>query len=66
MQIIYQLILCWLIDKLVVLILTYGCEVAVLSNLEILQKPSNLKFYEIVLKIRNSTPSCMVFGKAGQ
>ena len=53
-----------LFDKTIVPILTYGCEVWGFEQLEILQK-LQLKFYKIVLRLRNSTPSLMLFGETG-
>ena len=53
-----------LFEKTIVPILTYGCEVWGFEQLDILQK-LQLKFYKIVLKMRTSTPSLIVFGEAG-
>ena len=54
-----------LFDKIVVPIATYGCEMWGFGNNDILQK-LQLKFYKIVLRLRQSTPSNMVFGEIGK
>ena len=54
-----------LFDKTIVPILTYGCEVWGFEKLDILQKLQQ-KFYKILLRLRTSTPSLMVFGETGQ
>ena len=53
-----------LFDKTIAPILTYGCEIWGFDQLDMLQK-LQLKFYKIVLKLRMSTPSVMVFGETG-
>ena len=53
-----------LFDKTVIPILTYGCEIWGFEQCDILQR-LQLKFYKIVMRLRVSTPSMMVFGEAG-
>ena len=54
-----------LFDKMIMPIVTYGCEMWGFGNNDIVKK-LQLKFYKIVLKLRKSTPSQMVFGEIGK
>ena len=54
-----------LFDKTVLPILTYGCEVWGFENDKIIQS-LQLKFYKIVLKLKQSTPTLMVFGETAK
>ena len=52
-------------DKMILPIVTYGCEMWGFGNNDIIRK-LQLKYYKIVLKVRKSTPSNMVFGEIGK
>ena len=54
-----------LFDKTILPILTYGCEIWGFEMSDIVQR-LQLKFYKLVLKLRQSTPSFMVFGETGK
>lgn len=54
-----------LFDKMIVPILTYGSEVWGFENISILEN-IHLKFCKKVLKLRKSTPNCMVYGELGR
>ena len=54
-----------LFDSLIAPILTYGCEVWGHENSDMAKK-LQLKFYKLLLRLRQSTPSCMVFGETGK
>ena len=54
-----------LFEKTIIPIMTYGCELWGFENCEILQK-LQLKYYKIILKLRVSTPSLMVYGETGK
>ena len=54
-----------LFDKIVLPILSYGCEVWCPGNCDLALK-LQLRFYKIVLKLNKSTPSCMLFGEIGR
>ena len=51
-------------DKIIVPILTYGCEVWGLENIDIVNR-LQLKFLKIILRLRRSTPSHMLYGETG-
>ena len=53
-----------LFDKIVKQILLYGCEIWGFSNLEIIER-LHLKFCKILLGLKKSTPSFMVYGELG-
>ena len=53
-----------LFNKTIVPILSYGSEIWGFDEFELLQK-LQLRFYKIVLKLRITTPSLMVFGETG-
>ena len=53
-----------LFDKMIKPILLYGCEVWGFSNNDILEK-IHLKFCKILLNLKTSTPSYMVYGELG-
>ena len=53
-----------LFDKTVLPVLTYGCELWGFAISDIVKK-LQLKFYKLVLKLKQSTPSYMVFGETG-
>ena len=50
-----------LFDKLVKPILLYGCEIWGYGNNAILEKVQ-LKFCKLLLHLRNTTPTCMIYG----
>ena len=54
-----------LFDKVVLPILSYGCEVWCSGNCDLALK-LQLRFYKIVLRLNKSTPSCMLFGELGR
>lgn len=54
-----------LFDTVVDPILTYGCEVWGFENLKILES-LHLKFLKYVLRVKKSTPTCMVYGEVGR
>ena len=54
-----------LFDKTVLPVLTYGCEVWGFDISDMVTK-LQLKFYKLILKLKNSTPSLMVFGETGK
>ena len=54
-----------LFEKTILPILTYGCELWGFEQFEALNKHQR-KFYKLVLKLRTSTPTLMVFGETGQ
>jgi hypothetical protein len=54
-----------LFDKIVLPVMSYGCEVWGLAIKDYAQK-LQVKFYKILLHLRQSTPSCMVFGEVGR
>jgi hypothetical protein len=54
-----------LFDKMIKPILLYGCEVWGFSNNDILEK-IHLKFCKILLNLKPSTPSYMVYGELGR
>ena len=45
-------------------ILLYGCEVWAFESLEICEK-LQLKFMKLLIKVKNTTPTCMVLGELG-
>ena len=45
-------------------ILLYGCEVWGIENIKIIEQ-FELKFYKFILKLKPSTPNCMIFGELG-
>lgn len=53
-----------LFDKTVVPVLTYGCEVWGTSVTDITLKLQR-KFHKMVLQLRQSTPTPMLFGETG-
>ena len=54
-----------LFDKLVIPVLTYGCEVWGYSNNNICEV-LHLKFCKYILILKQTTPSCMVYGELGR
>ena len=54
-----------LFDKTVLPIITYGCEIWGFDINDLVQR-LQLKFYKLVLKLRQSTPTFMVFGETGK
>ena len=54
-----------LFDKLVKPILLYGCEIWGFGNNDIVEKV-HLKFCKLILRLKSSTPSCMVYGELGR
>ena len=54
-----------LFDKTVIPVLTYGCEIWGHECIGIIEK-LQLKYYKNILRLRNSTPSAMVFGEVGR
>ena len=53
-----------LFDSTVLPILLYGSEAWGYSNVDIIEK-LHLRFLKILLNVRKSTPSCMIYGEAG-
>ena len=54
-----------LFDKMVKPILLFGCEVWGYRNNEILERV-HLKFCKLLLKLKATTPSSMVYGELGR
>jgi hypothetical protein len=54
-----------LFDKTVLPVLTYGCEIWGHEMLDIVLK-LQLKFYKCILRLKQSTPTMMVFGETGK
>jgi len=54
-----------LFDSMVVPIMLYGCEVWGTKNNDMLEK-LHLRFYRYILKVKNSTPNCMLYGELGR
>lgn len=54
-----------LFHKLVLPVISYGCEVWGFENLDILDK-FHLKFLRFVLKLRKGTPNMMIYGETGE
>ena len=50
---------------MVVPIMLYGCEVWGTKNNDMLEK-LHLRFYRYILKVKNSTPNCMLYGELGR
>ena len=53
-----------LFDKTIVSIITYGCEVWGFTNIELIEK-LQLKFIKMLLHLKQSTPSMMIYGELG-
>ena len=53
-----------LFNKLIKPILLYGCEIWVIGNIDILERVQ-LKFLKMILNMKKSTPSYMVYGECG-
>ena len=54
-----------LFDQTVLPVLTYGCELWGFQSCDIVQK-LQLRFYKMVLRLKQSTPSFMIFGDLGK
>ena len=54
-----------LFDKTVVPILLYGCEIWGTTKCDIIEAV-HLKFCKLVLKVKSSTPNCMIYGELGR
>ena len=54
-----------LFDKVVKLILRYGCELWGLSNCDIIERV-HLKYCKLLLNLKSSTPNCMMYGELGR
>ena len=54
-----------LFDKLVQPILLYGCEIWGFGNNEILERVQ-LKFCKLLLRLKTTTPNCIVYGELGR
>ena len=54
-----------LFDSLILAILLYGCEVWGYENVLILDR-LHLKYLKYPLGLKQSTPSCMVYGETGR
>jgi hypothetical protein len=54
-----------LFDRIILPILTYGCEVWGAGNNQILETVQ-LKFCKYMLGLKQSTPNCMVYGETGK
>ena len=57
-----------LFDKMVLPILTYGCEVWGLENMNVINiiEKLHLKFCKYVLNVKSSTPTVIVYGELGR
>ena len=53
-----------LFDTMVAPILLYGSEVWGIENVNLIDQ-FQLKFYKIILKLKQSTPNCMIYGDLG-
>ena len=53
-----------LFNKLIKPILLYGCEIWAIGNLDIIERVQ-LKFLKMILNMKKSTPSYMVYGECG-
>ena len=53
------------IDVMVIPIILYGCEIWGFSNWNLIEK-LHLKFCKIILKVKRSTSSNMVYGELGR
>ena len=53
-----------LYDKIVKPILLYGCEIWGFTNLQVIER-AHLKFCKLLLGVKRSTPSFMVYGELG-
>lgn len=54
-----------LFDQMILPVLTYGCEITGINNIEQLEK-IRLQYYKKILKLRQSTPGYMVLGETGK
>ena len=54
-----------LFDSLVVPILLYGCEIWGYENNSLIEK-LHLKFCKYILRVKKTTPSCMIYGELGR
>jgi hypothetical protein len=54
-----------LFDKTIYPILTYGCEIWGYGNIQVIER-LHLKFCKYLLKLKSSTPNCMVYGELGR
>ena len=54
-----------LFDRILLPIVTYGCEVWGFSNIDLLER-FHLKFCKYILKIRRTSPNFMVYGELGR
>ena len=56
-----------LFDKVVKLILRYGCELCGLSNCDIIERVHLKYLYcKLLLNLKSSTPNCMMYGELGR
>ena len=53
-----------LFNKLIKPILLYGCEIWGIGNIDIIERVQ-LKFLKMILNLKKSTPSYMVYGETG-
>ena len=53
-----------LFEQIVNTILLYGCEIWVFSKLDIIERV-HLKFCKLLLNLKKSTPSYMIYGELG-
>ena len=54
-----------LFDKMVKPVLLYGCELCRYGNVDIIERV-HLKFCKMLLHMKSSTPSFMVYGELGR
>ena len=54
-----------LFDKIVLPVLSYGCEVWFPGYCDLAQR-LQVRFYKLILKLNKSTPTCMVLGEVGK
>ena len=54
-----------LFDKMVKPTLLYGCEIWGLGNIEIIERV-HIKFCKLLLQLKNSSPTCMIYGELGR
>ena len=45
--------------------LLYGCEIWGLGNIEIIERV-HIEFCKLLLQLKNSTPTCMIYGELGR
>ena len=54
-----------LFDRMIIPILIYGCEIWGYEDLKIIEK-LHTRFLKYILKLKNSTPNCLLYGELGR